>query len=29
MNLVIPNGMLRQLGLISLLDERERFVNLV
>ena len=28
MNLVIPNGMLRQLGLISLLDERERFVNL-
>ncbi len=29
MNLVIPNGMLRQLGLISLLDEWERFVNLV
>ena len=28
MNLVVPNGMLRQLGLISLLAERERLVNL-
>ncbi len=28
MNLVIPSGMLRQLGLIGFFDERERSVNL-
>ena len=28
MNLVVPNGLMRQLGLISLLDERDRLVNL-